>query len=369
MVAIPGRVSRCKFKLRSFEAFCADTRAWKIRRLLHGRQSGGLEYAHGRLEALRDGDVFRALDAAACASRGDPAPGSGRYDRAREFVDVVTGLWDSWADDAFVRDVERGIFFDPDKMHVLDHRGKHFSVRGPLNVARSVQGWPVIVQAGASEAGKQLAAETAEVIFGAANSMDEGRKFYADVKGRMARIDRDPEHLKIMPACFVVVGETDKAAQDKHARLDSLVHFDSAIASLSVALGCDASRFDPDAPLPPIPESNSSRTSRERAIRLAAHERMTVRQLAQRIGGYAGLTLVGTPKRVADEMQAWLEAGAADGFNVMFSDVPAGLDDFVDRVVPELQRRGIFRSDYEGNTLRENLGLPRPPNQFLPSSP
>jgi FMN-dependent oxidoreductase (nitrilotriacetate monooxygenase family) len=288
-----------------------------------------------------------------------------RYDRAREFVDVVTGLWDSWADDAFVRDVGRGIFFDPEKLHVLNHQGPHFSVRGPLNVARPVQGWPVIVQAGSSEAGKQLAAETAEVVFGAQSTLADGQRFYSDVKGRMARLGRNPEHLKILPACFVVVGETESEAREKRALLDSLVHSDSAIASLSIALGHDVSRFNLDGPLPDIPESNQSKTARQRVLELAAREKLSVRQLAQRLGGYAGLAMVGTPRQIADEMEAWLLGRGSDGFNIMFSDVPAGLDDFVTRVVPELQRRKLFRTDYEGPTLRENLGLPRPDNQFF----
>jgi alkanesulfonate monooxygenase len=168
-----------------------------------------------------------------------------RYDRAREFYDVVTGLWDSWADDAFVRDVESGVFFDPNKLHVLDHKGPHLSVRGPLNIGRPVQGWPVIVQAGASEPGRQLAAETAEVIFGSAPSFEAGQAFYADVKGRMPALGRDPDHLKILPAAFVVVGDTVEEAQARRAHLDSLVHYDSGIRSLSILLDHDVSVYDP----------------------------------------------------------------------------------------------------------------------------
>jgi alkanesulfonate monooxygenase len=288
-----------------------------------------------------------------------------RYRRAREFYDVVTGLWDSWADDAFVRDVESGIFFDPAKMHVLGHKGEFLSVRGPLNIARPIQGWPVIVQAGASDAGRQLAAETAEAVFTAQSSLAAGREFYADVKGRMRNAGRNPEHMKILPACFVVVGDTVDEARAKRARLDSLVNYANAIASLSIALGHDASTFDPDGPLPEIPESNASKSGRERAIALARRENLTVRQLAQRLGGYAGLAIVGTPQTIADEMEEWLETNGSDGFTVMFPYLPGGLDDFVDRVVPELQRRGLFRREYEGRTLRENLGLPRPKNRFF----
>jgi FMN-dependent oxidoreductase (nitrilotriacetate monooxygenase family) len=288
-----------------------------------------------------------------------------RYRRAREFFDVVTGLWDSWADDAFIRDVEAGLYFDPAKLHVLDHKGEFFSVRGPLNIARPIQGWPVIVQAGASDAGRQLAAETAEMVFASAASLAEGQRFYADVKGRAARAGRDPAHVVILPGCFVVVGDSLDEAREKRARLDSLVHYDSGIASLSIALGHDASGFDPDGPLPEIPETNASKSARQRVIDWARNEGLTVRQLAQRVGGRAGLEMLGTPAMIADQMQEWLEKEASDGFNLMFPYLPGGLDDFVDKVVPELQRRGILRRDYEGATLRDNLGLPRPENRFF----
>ena len=289
-----------------------------------------------------------------------------RYDRAREFYDVVTGLWDSWADDAFIRDVEQGIYFDPARLHVLDHKGKYLSVRGPLNIARPVQGWPVIVQAGASDAGRQLAAETAEMIFGSSNNLADAKEFYADVKGRMEKLGRNRDHLKIMPGALVVVGDTADEARDKRALLDSLVHPDSGMASLSIALGTDASKFDLDGPLPEIPETNQSKSGRQRIVDRARRENLTVRQLAQTAGSYGGNAIVGTPAMIADVMQQWLEEEGCDGFNVMFPTVPAGLDDFVNKVVPELQRRGIFRREYEGQTLRENLGLPRPVNRFFP---
>ena len=288
-----------------------------------------------------------------------------RYRRAREFVDVVTGLWDSWAEDAFVRDVEEGIFFDPDRMHVLDHKGEFLSVRGPLNIARPIQGWPVIVQAGASDAGRQLAAETAEVVFAGGGNLVEAQRLYADIKSRMRRSGRDPEHLKILPGCLVVVGDTKEEAQAKRALLDSLVHPDSGIASLSIALGHDASGFELDAPLPEIPESNASKSGRQRIIDRARRDNLTVRQLAEISGSYGGLAMVGTPKTIVDEMEEWFFGEACDGFNIMFPWVPGGLDEFVDQVVPELQRRGLFRRQYEGKTLRENLGLPRPANRFF----
>jgi len=304
-------------------------------------------------------------DAALNFGRDDHMEHDERYARAREFYDVVTGLWDSWADDAFERDAESGRFFDPAKLHVLDHKGKYLSVRGPLHIARPVQGWPLIVQAGASEAGRQLAAETAEAIFAAPGTLAAAQSFYADIKGRMRKLGREPDHLKILPAAFVVVGDTVEEARAIRAKLDSLVHYDSAIASLSIQLGHDASKFDPDAPLPEVPETNASQSSRARVVELARSENLTVRQLAQRLGGYGGLAFVGTAQTIADEMQEWLESEGSDGFNVMFPWLPGGLDAFVDKVVPELQRRGIFRREYEGRTLRENLGLPRPANRFF----
>lgn len=290
-----------------------------------------------------------------------------RYQRAREFFDVVTGLWDSWADDAFARDADSGRFFDPDKLHVLNHKGPHFSVRGPLHIARPVQGWPVVVQAGSSEPGRQLAAETAEVVFTAPQALKQGKAFYADVKNRMRVLGRNPDHLKILPGAFVVLADTVAEAQQARRHLDSLVHYESAMASLSIALGVDATAFDPDARLPRnLPETNDSKSARERTLELAEEEGLTVRQLAQRLGGYAGLAFVGTPKTVADQMQQWLEEEGSDGFNIMFPWLPGGLDAFVDTLTPELQARGLLRREYEGTTLRENLGLPRPANRFFP---
>jgi len=308
-------------------------------------------------------------DAALNFGMDDQMPHAERYARAREYFDVVTGLWDSWADDAFIRDVASGIYFDPDRLHVLDHKGKYLKVRGPLNIGRPVQGWPVVVQAGASDAGRQLAAETAEVVFAAGGPIEAGRAFYADVKSRAAKAGRNPDHIKILPGAFTIIGESLDEAKEKRARLDSLVNYDSGIAAVSIALGTDARAFDPDRPLPTdIPETDASKSGRERVMALAQREGLTVRQLAGRLGGYGGLAMMGTPKMIADQMEEWLVTEASDGFNVMFPYLPGGLDDFVDKVVPELQRRGLFRREYEGRTLRENLGLPRPENQFFPAA-
>src|SRR6201999_3106097 len=189
-----------------------------------------------------------------------------RYRRAREFYDVVTGLWDSWAEDAFIRNVQTGEYFDPTRMHVLDHKGEYYSVRGPLHIARPVQGWPVIVQAGASDAGRQLAAETAEAVFASGGRLDDAQSYYTDVKARAKAFGRDPEHIKILPGCLVVVGDTEDEAKAKRALLDSLVSYDSGIAALSIAAGVDARKFDPDGPLPDLPETQQSKSGRERVM-------------------------------------------------------------------------------------------------------
>jgi FMN-dependent oxidoreductase (nitrilotriacetate monooxygenase family) len=290
-----------------------------------------------------------------------------RYERAREFYDVVTGLWDCWADDAVLADVASGIYLDPERVRTLGHDGPHFSVKGPLNIARPVQGWPVIVQAGTSEAGRAIAAETAEVVFSAHPTLADGQRFYADIKGRMARYGREPGELLILPAAFVVVGATLAEARAKLTQLDSLVHAESGLASLSIALGrIDLSGVDLDGPLPELPETNASKGSRQRLIDVARERNLTVRELARYVvGSYGSLEMIGTPAAIADQMEAWLVGGACDGFNVMFPYLPGGIDDFVDQVVPELQRRGLFRREYEGTTLRENLGLARPKNRFF----
>lgn len=321
--------------------------------LSNGRAGWNVVTSQNPLEALNFG-------------RDEHLEHAARYRRAREFYDVVTGLWDSWADDAFLRDMDAGVFFDPEKLHLLNHEGAEFKVRGPLNVARPVQGWPVIVQAGASEAGRQLAAETAEAIFGSASSLAAAQEFYRDVKARTRAAGRDPARLKILPGVFVVIGDTVAEARALKRKLDSLVFHESAISSLNVLLGHDVSGYPLDGPLPEIPETNASKSSREKLIALSRDEGMSIRELAQFVGGSYGLMeMVGTPESIANEMEEWLMSEACDGFNIMFPFLPQGLDDFVNRVVPELQRRGLFRTRYTGTTLREHLGLPRIPNRYF----
>ncbi len=286
-----------------------------------------------------------------------------RYLRAREFAEVVTGLWDSWEDDAFIRDRESGIFFDPAKMHTLGHRGEHFKVMGPLNVARSPQGRPVLVQAGASDDGKELAAETAEVVFAASPTIEEGRAFYADVKGRMAKYGRDPDDLKVMPGFYVTVAPTQAEAQAKRAALQDLIHPEVGLALLVQRTGLDLSGYDVDGPLPDVDPEHAISSRATLLSDMARREGLTIRQLYTRIAGGRGhYDICGTPHYIADVMEEWFRTGAADGFNIMPPILPAGLEDFVDLVVPELQRRGLHRTCYEGTTLREHLGLRRPEN-------
>ncbi|GGP22709.1 LLM class flavin-dependent oxidoreductase [Silvimonas iriomotensis] len=289
-----------------------------------------------------------------------------RYNRAEEFIDVVIGLWDSWDDDAFVRDKQSGRFFKPDAVHRLDHQGKHFSVRGPLNVARPVQGYPVIVQAGSSEPGKELAARTAEVIFTAQQTLADAQAFYRDVKGRLARYGRTPDQLKILPGVFPVVGRTREEAQEKYQALQDLIHPAVGLALLSGMLGgADLSGYPLDGPLPDLPESNGGKSRQHLLVELARRDKLTIRELYLRIAGARGhLTLVGSAVEVADQLQAWFENDAADGFNVMPPTLPGGLDDFIELVLPILRERGLFRTEYEGNTLRESLGLARPANRY-----
>ncbi|MFB7913279.1 LLM class flavin-dependent oxidoreductase [Streptomyces sp. NPDC056061] len=286
-----------------------------------------------------------------------------RYHRAREFMEVVTGLWDSWDDDAFVYDKESGRFFDPEKLHVLGHEGEHFKVRGPLNVARPPQGHPVIVQAGASPDGQDFAARWAEVVFTAAQDIDQARTFYRGIKEQVADHGRDPDQVKVLPGIFPVVGRTRAEAEDKYAVLQELVDPVVGLGLLKLLLGdVDISGHPVDGPLPELPRTEGSTSRQQLVYEKARREGLTIRELYRSISGGRGHRIViGTPETLADELEEWFTTGAADGFNIMPAVLPDGLDDFVGLVVPELQRRGLFRTAYEGTTLRENLGLPRPP--------
>ena len=291
-----------------------------------------------------------------------------RYERAHEFIDVVKGLWDSFEDDAFIRDPQSGVYLDPAKLHTLNHVGKHFKVKGPLNLGRPPQGYPVIVQAGSSEPGRELAAATAEAIFTAWTSLAEAQAFYRDVKGRLAKYGRTADELLILPGISPVIGRTQAEAEKKWNDLQKLIHPAVGLGVLSHFWpGEDLTKWDLDAQPPYYPEAPKGRNSRLHVVlELAKRERLTVRQLYEYLAGARGhWVVVGTPQKIADDIQNWFENGAADGFNVMPPVLPESLDEFVDLVIPELQRRGLFRTAYEGTTLRGNLGLKRPPNQHV----
>ena len=283
-----------------------------------------------------------------------------RYERAREFHQVVTGLWDSWEDEALINDKDGGQLIDPARLRKLNHRGTHFAVAGPLNVSRSPQGRPVVVQAGGSEAGRELAAATAEVVFTAQPSLAKAQDFYRDMKRRLVAHGRAPESLKVMPGLFAVVGRSQDEADDKFGELQRLIEPKAGLALLGRMIGnFDLSEYPLDGPLPDLPQTQDGQRSRQQLLTdLAQGENLTIRQLYERIAGGRGhFTVVGTAQAVADQMQAWFEQEAADGFNFMAPALPGGLDDFLSLVVPELQRRGLFRTEYRGTTLREHLGL------------
>lgn len=290
-------------------------------------------------------------------------PPEQRYRRAQEFLDAALGLWRSWEEDAVVADKPAGVFADPAKVHALDHVGEFFKVRGPLNVGRSAQGSPVIVQAGSSGPGIELAAKYAEAVFTAQTTIEEGRAFYSTLKAATLKAGRDPEGLKILPGIVTIIGSTEAEARDLERQLDELIVIEHPLNQLAEAIGIPADLIDVDAPLPtnirPVEEVRSSRY--ELTVNLARRENLTVRQLLIRLGGGRGhRTFVGTPVQVADTIEEWFTTGASDGFNVMPAVMPSGLEVFVDQVVPILQERGLFRREYEGSTLRDHLGLDVP---------
>ncbi|CCM78808.1 putative monooxygenase yxeK [Rhizobium mesoamericanum STM3625] len=292
-----------------------------------------------------------------------------RYERAAEFVDVVTGLWDSWDEDAFIIDKETGVFFDDTKMHVLDHVGKHFSVRGPLSVRRSPQGRPILVQAGVSEPGQQIAAQHCDMVFMAKNDLKSAQDYYASVKDRLEGYGRQRGDLLMMLGLTPIVGRTRQEAQEKYEELESLIDPIVGLQLLYRSFG-DLSHLPLDGPVPkPDLENVGLKSSAQMYYDLAQKQNLTIRQLYKKLGmAQEHKTVVGTAEDVADEMQSWFEAGAADGFNITPTHLPQGIDDFVELVLPELRKRGLFREEYEGQTLRENLGLPVPVSRYQQAS-
>ncbi|BBX88464.1 LLM class flavin-dependent oxidoreductase [Mycolicibacterium boenickei] len=293
---------------------------------------------------------------------------AGRYRRATEFVDVATALWDSWEDDALVLDEASGIFADPDRVHRIDHDGEHFTVRGPLNTPRSAQGRPLLVQAGSSESGKDFAARYAEAIFTAQRSVADGKAFYRDVKARAVKFGRSADEVKILPGIVPFIGPTEQAAVELEQQFTDLISPEYSLRQLSQMLGVDLTAHALDAPLPALPpiEQIQGNKSRYQLVKdLASSESLTVRQLIAKLGGGRGhRTFAGTAEQVADNLELWFAEGAADGFNIMPPYLPGGLEDFVEQVVPILQRRGLFRTDYTATTLRGHYGLTHRPSRY-----
>jgi FMN-dependent oxidoreductase (nitrilotriacetate monooxygenase family) len=293
-------------------------------------------------------------------------PHAERYERATEFVEIVTALWDSFEDGAMVMDKASGRYFDPDKLHGLGHVGKFYKVAGPLNIARPPQGHPVLVQAGSSDTGRAFAARFAECVFTSHPAFETAKDFYADLKGLAVQMGRDADSLKILPSIQPVVGSTEAEAKALERELDDLVHSDLAVSILGRTLGgIDLSVYPIDGPLPPIPETENAKSTRQRILDWAARDNLTIRQIAHKVAAQrTSHNLVGSPEQVVDRLEHWFTQGAADGFILGLPYLPGPLETFVDEVLPLLRKRGLFREEYEGATLRENLGLKRPPNTF-----
>ena len=314
-------------------------------------------------------NIVSSLGDGAAKSFGidQPASHAERYARAHEFVDLAKKLWDSWEDHAF-DDADRtsGIYLDPDAVHPVHHRGEYYHLNSVLDMPRPPQGYPVFAQAGNSEVGRDFAARHAEMIYAAAQFIEDAQSFYADVKGRMTAYGRDADALKVMPGLSFTIGTSIQEAQDKFGALEDAVDF----TGLRDLMGQDVSGYPLDGPLPDLPEPENGKGRWRQLTALARRENLTIRQLFLRFHAVRGHRVVlGTASDIADQMQDWFERGAADGFNLIPPLLPSSLTDFVDQVVPELQRRGIFRTEYEGTTLREHLGLPRPENRNVHAPP
>lgn len=294
-------------------------------------------------------------------------PHKERYDRAREYVDVVKGLWDSLGDEPYLFNQDTGDFFNPAKLHVLDHQGKYFQVRGALQSERPVQGYPVLVQAGSSDDGQELAAATAEVVFTAQQTLEGAQAFYRGLKARVAAHGRRPEDVKILPGVLAVVGRTDSEAKEKFDQLQSLIDPVVGLGLLSAAIGnhIDLTAYPIDGPFPEISAGEGWQSRTQLVVDMARRENLTIRQVYERVAGARGhRVLWGSPATIADQLESWFHNEAADGFNILAPTFPHGLEDFVSLVIPELQRRGLFRTEYTGRTLREHLGLARPQSQY-----
>jgi N-acetyl-S-(2-succino)cysteine monooxygenase len=281
-----------------------------------------------------------------------------RYARAQEFVDVVKGLWDCWEDGAIVADKATGQYIAPDKVRPLNHKGRFFQVRGPINMARCPQGHPVIIQAGGSPSGLELAARTADVVFSVVQELAPAKAAYADLKDRMAKYGRAPEEIAVLPGVMPIIGETEAEARAKLAKLQSWINPTNAVTLVASRIGYDVTGHDLDGPVPPPPASEGGRTFHRVLYEMAKRENMTLRDLYNLTAAARGhWVIAGTPTKIADILEEWFVEKAADGYNILPAYFPGAFADFVDLVVPELQRRGLFRRDYEGATLREHFGL------------
>jgi FMN-dependent oxidoreductase (nitrilotriacetate monooxygenase family) len=285
-----------------------------------------------------------------------------RYARGEEFVDIVTALWNSVQPGAYVRDKKSGIYTDIDKIHTIDHKGKYYTVKGPLSIGPSPQGRPVLVQAGQSEEGRQLAARIAEVIFTAQSNFEFAKQFYSDIKSRAARFGRNPDHVKILPGCLIIVGKTEQEANEKEAFLNSLIDVKPALARLKTSLAhADIDKYPLDELFPELPPTATVSRGINH-VATARKEGLTLRQVLVRASvSNAHFAVKGTPAQVVDQMEHWFKNGACDGFNILSAVMPLSTDDIIELILPELRRRGLFRTEYEGRTLRENLGIPVDP--------
>ena len=285
-----------------------------------------------------------------------------RYEIANEFVNVVTGLWDCWDDNAIVADKETGQYIDPSKVRALNHKGRFFQVKGPINMARAPQGHPVVIQAGGSPSGLELAARTADVVFSVVQELAPAQAAYTDLKGRLAKYGRAPEQLCVLPGVMPIIGRTEQEARDKLSKLQSWLTPTNALTLVTSRIGYDVSGYPLDGPVPAPPLGEGSRTFHNVLYERARRENMTLRDLYNLTAAARGhWVLCGTPEHIADTLEEWFVEGAADGFNILPPFFPGGFSEFVDLVVPELQRRGLFREAYEGTTLRDHFGLPRVP--------
>ncbi|CAN5410107.1 LLM class flavin-dependent oxidoreductase [soil metagenome] len=299
-------------------------------------------------------------------NRGEVLAPAVRYQKAHEFLEATNALWDSWDDDAFIVDKAGGQFFELDRLHVANHRGDYFSTRGPLNVPRSPQGRPVVVQAGSSDEGRDFASRFSEVVFTAQPNLQASQAFYADVKARAVAHGRSPDDLKIMPGVMPIIGSSLQEAQDKFQELQALIDPKVGWMLLTRHLnGLDLSAYPLDALVEDLPLQEVVHTRQRLLLDMARRDHMTVRKLYERATGSRGHSLLlGTAEQIADQLEEWFVERGADGFNVMPPLMPSCVVDFVTQVVPLLQRRGLFRTEYAGRTLRENLGLSYPANQF-----